>query len=99
LTQVKKRKFIKDIMDLYFVLVIVLMERFMRLVVRMVSLPVTCVDRRKRDLDISLEQWLMIRDDTIMADESWKELWTMADWRVASRAAEWVKDAVEDKTK
>jgi hypothetical protein len=26
-----------------------------------------------------------------MADESWKELWTMADWRVASRAEEWVK--------
>jgi hypothetical protein len=28
-----------------------------------------------------------------MADESWKELWTMADWRVASRAGEKLKAA------
>lgn len=33
----KRRKFIKDIMDLYFVLVIVLMERFMPVEVRMVG--------------------------------------------------------------
>jgi WD40 repeat protein len=45
-----------------------------------------------------LGQWLMSRNDTIMADESWKELWIMADWRVASRAGEWVKD-VENETK
>jgi len=32
----KRRKFTKDIMDLYFVLVIVLMERFMPVEVRMV---------------------------------------------------------------
>jgi hypothetical protein len=68
----------------------------MPLVVRMVSLHVSCVDRRKRDLDISLESWLMNRNDTIMADESWEKLWTMANWRVASRARKWVK-AAEDR--
>jgi len=39
----------------------------------------------------------MNRNDTIMADESWKKLWSMADWRVAARAGEWVKGVEEDK--
>jgi len=29
---------------------------------------------------------LMYRNDTSMADESWKELWTMANWRVGGTA-------------
>jgi WD40 repeat protein len=52
--------------------------------------PFICVDRRKR-VERLTWTWLTNRNDTIMADESWKELWTMADWRVASRAEEWVK--------